>query len=293
MSWAESARELEAMGYDTLFVPDHLHSPMGPLTAMAFALAATTRLVVAPLVLACDLRNPAVLAKELCTLHEISGGRLEVGLGAGYNPLDYSRSGIAMPPPGERVSNLIEQSQLLKAVFEGNGAPVKFRGAHVDVDDLPSLPSTAFSGPRILIGGGGRRVLTHAARTADIVGVNPTTAAGRDDPATFRDALPASIDGKFELIRTAAGARFEQLEFNAWVSWASIAHDALAQARGLADWVGCTADELLESPLVLVGSEVEVAERLRARRERWGYSYTCIPQDQARAFAPIVAAVSG
>jgi hypothetical protein len=136
-------------------------------------------------------------------------------------------------------------------------------------------------------------VLTHAARTADIVGVNPTTAAGRDDPATFRDALPASIDGKFELIRTAAGARFEQLEFNAWVSWASIAHDALAQARGLADWVGCTADELLESPLVLVGSEVEVAERLRARRERWGYSYTCIPQDQARAFAPIVAAVSG
>jgi probable F420-dependent oxidoreductase len=293
MSWAESARELETMGYDTLFVPDHLHSPMGPLTAMAFALAATTRLVVAPLVLACDLRNPAVLAKELCTVHHLSGGRLEVGLGAGYNPLDYSRSGIPMPTPGERVSNLIEQTQLLKAVFEGNGAPVSFRGTHVDVDDLPSLPSTAFSGPRILIGGGGRRVLAHAARTADIVGVNPTTAAGRDDPATFRDALPDSIDRKFDLIRDEAGARFGALEFNAWVSWAAVTNDALAQATGLAEWVGCSADELLGSPLVLVGSETEIVHRLRERRDRWGYTYTCLPQEQARAFAPVVAAVSG
>jgi probable F420-dependent oxidoreductase len=293
MSWADSARELEAMGYDTLFVPDHLHSPMGPISAMAFALAATSRLVVAPLVLACDLRNPAVLAKELCTLHELSGGRLEVGLGAGYNPLDYSRSGILMPSPGDRVSNLIEQTQLLRAVFESNGQPVSFRGARVNVDDLPSMPSSTVAGPRILIGGGGRRVLSHAARTADIVGVNPTTAAGRDDPATFRDALPESIDRKFELVRTAAGARFEQLEFNAWVSWASVTNDARSQAKGLADWVGCTADELLDSPLVLVGSEAEIVQRLRGRRERWGYTYTCIPQDQARAFASIVAAISG
>ena len=283
MSWADSAREVEAMGYDTLFVPDHLHSPMGPLTAMAFALAATSRLVVAPLVLACDLRNPAVLAKELGTLHALSGGRLEVGLGAGYNPLDYSRSGIEMPAPGERVTNLIEHTALLRAVFDAKGEPVSVHGAKVHADDLPTAQvEPTLKPPRILIGGGGKRVLTHAARHADIVGVNPTTAAGRDDPATFRDALPASIDDKFALVRREAGDRFEGLEFNAWVSWAGITSDATSQAEGLAKWVGCTATELLDSPLVLVGTEAEVQHRLHVRRERWGYTYTCIPQDQAR-----------
>lgn len=294
-TWTQSALELEQLGYDTVFVPDHLHSPWGPLATMAAIAATTTRIRVAPLVLACDLRNPAVVAKELATIDAISGGRLVVGLGAGYNPLDYERSGIPMATPGVRVSRMIEYTAILRACFTGEpGASVDVRGEHFDVVGMvPGPGGSSPSGPPILIGGGGRRVLRHAALHADIVGVNPSTAAGRDDPATFRDALPTSIDSKFQLVRETAGDRFDHLEFNAWISWAAITDDALGQAAGLAEWVGCTAAELLESPLVLVGSQAQVIDQLERRRERWGYHYMCLPQSEARTFAPVVAELSG
>ena len=106
----------------------------------------------------------------LGTLHALSGGRLEVGLGAGYNPLDYSRSGIVMPDPGERVTNLIEHTALLRAVFAAKGEPVTVHGVKVHADDLPTAQvEPTLAAPRLLIGGGGKRVLTHAARHADIV----------------------------------------------------------------------------------------------------------------------------
>ncbi len=78
LTWAESARELEQLGYSTLFVPDHLHEGLGPITAMATAVAATTSLVVAPMVFATDFRHPAVLARELASIDLLSDGRLEV-----------------------------------------------------------------------------------------------------------------------------------------------------------------------------------------------------------------------
>ena len=108
MSWADSARKLESLGYSTLVVPDHFHQGLGPLTAMATAATATSTLKVSSMVMNTDLRHPAVLARELASIDILSEGRLEVGLGAGYNPLDYRRSGIAMDPPSVRVDRLIE-----------------------------------------------------------------------------------------------------------------------------------------------------------------------------------------
>lgn len=294
-TWAESARELEAIGYSTVYLPDHLHSPWGPIATMAAIAASTSTIRVAPLVLACDLRNPAVVAKELASIDAMSGGRLVVGLGAGYNPLDYTRSGIDMQAPGVRVSRLIEYTALLRAIFTAPpGASVDFHGDHFVVSDLPAVPQCASpSGPPILIGGGGQRVLRHAAQHADIVGINPSTAAGRDDPATFRDALPTSIDRKVELVQGVAGERWSALEVNAWVSWAAISATATADAEGLARWVQCTASEILDSPLVLVGSHAQVVDQLQRRRERWGYHDICLPQSSARAFASVVAELSG
>ena len=133
-SWADSARELEALGYSTLFVPDHFHSGYGPITAMATALAATTTLCVAPLVMAVDFRHPAVLAKEIATLDAMFPGRVELGVGAGYNPLDYSRSGIRMDPPGVRVSRLEEYVQVLRLLFSGE--EVSFAGADFQLEAI-------------------------------------------------------------------------------------------------------------------------------------------------------------
>jgi probable F420-dependent oxidoreductase len=291
-TWVESARHLEALGYSTLFVPDHMHEGYGPLVAMTAAAMATTSLVVAPMVFACDFRNPAVLARELASIDVLSEGRLEVGLGAGYNPLDYSRSGIPMDRPGVRIDRLIEHVAVLRGLF--GPAPFTFSGEHYRIEDLDGTPKPYRpGGPPIIVAGGGKRLLTFAATAADIIGVNPTTAAGRDNVATAQDALPASIDTKFGWIREAAGDRFDSIEFTAWLGTAAVTNDKSTLVDKLSTRFGASADDVLGSPIVLVGSESEIEERLHERRERWGYSYTVLQARTALDFAPIVARLGG
>lgn len=292
MSWADSAREIEALGYSTLFVPDHFHEGFGPITAMAVAAMATTTLRVAPMVFACDFRHPAVVARELASIDVFSEGRLEVGLGAGYNPLDYSRSGIPMDSPGVRVDRLIEHTAVLRGLFGTD--PLTFTGEHYRIETLDGTPKPhRAGGPPIIVAGGGRRLLTFAATAADIIGVNPSTAAGRGSVAMAQNALAQSIDEKFEWIRAASAERFDSLEFNAWLSIAEITDDVGAYEERLTRRWGAPLDDVLASPVVLIGTEAEIAQRLMARRDRWGYSYTVLQSQSAHAFAPLVRRLSG
>src|SRR5258705_686134 len=138
-TWADTVRELEALGYSTLFVPDHFDEGFGPIAAMAAAAAVTTTLKVGSLVFDCDYRHPAVLARELASIDLLSEGRLEVGLGAGWKKLDYDRSGIAMEAPKVRVDRMIEHTKILKALFVQEG-PVNFVGEHYRITELPRTP---------------------------------------------------------------------------------------------------------------------------------------------------------
>src|ERR1700742_305430 len=138
MTWAESARHLEALGYSTLFAPDHFDEGLGPIAARPAAAAATTELTVATAVFAADFRHPAVLARELAAIDVLSEGRLEVGLGAGYQVNDYRSSGIAMDPPKVRVDRLVEYVAVLRGLFaEG---PFSFAGEHFTIDRLDGTP---------------------------------------------------------------------------------------------------------------------------------------------------------
>src|SRR6478736_10317423 len=185
-TFADSARELEGLGFSTVFVPDHFDEGLGPITAMAVAAAATTTLNVGTLVLDCDFRHPAVLARELASIDALSGGRLEVGLGAGWKRLDYQRSGIVMNAPKVRVSRMIEHTRVLRALFAEE--PCNFEGAHYRITDLDGTPKPfRKGGPPFLIGGGGKRVLGFAAREADIVGVYASIHSGEIDTAAARD----------------------------------------------------------------------------------------------------------
>jgi probable F420-dependent oxidoreductase len=243
-------------------------------------------------VLAADFRNPAVEARELATIDLLFDGRVEVGLGAGYNPLDYSRSGIPMDPPGVRVGRLIEHTRVLRGLF--SGAPFSFEGEHYRIEDLTLIPAPATpGGPPILIGGGGPRLLQFAAREADIVGVNPSTAAGRNDPRTAQDCLPAAFDRKLEIVRAAAGDRFDSLELNGWLSTVVMTSDARSAAEHLAPRFSTTVDDLLDAPVLLFGTVDEMVERLQARRERWGLSYFVVQAGVAREFAAVVARLAG
>jgi len=290
MSWADSAREVEAMGYSTLFVPDHFHQGWGPIAGMATTAAATTSLIVAPLVLACDFRHPAVLARELASIDVLSGGRLEIGLGAGYNELDYSRSGIPMDSPGIRVDRLMEHTRVLQQLFADG--TTNFVGNHYRITELDGTPKPVTpGGPPIIIAGGGARLLRFAAQHADIIGINPST-KGKGRP-TAQDALPERIDEKVALVRAEAGERFDTLELNAWLSVAEISEDTSTTVDALTGRFGAARDDVLASPIVLVGSASEVVERLLQRRERWGYSYIVVQGSAARAFAPVVASLRG
>jgi len=292
-TWTESVREIEALGYTTLFMPDHVDSPLAPLTAMAAAVTATTTLKVAPLVLDCDFRHPAIVAKELATIDLLSGGRLEVGLGAGWKKVDYDESGIPMDRPGVRVSRMIEHTQVLRALFAGE--PVTFAGEHYTITGLVGSPSPhTAGGPPFILAGGAPRMLRFAGANADIVGVNPSIHSGEIDGDASRDAMADRIDEKVGWVREGAGDRFDDLEINAWVAAAQYTDDPLGTATALAPFFG-TDDplELLSSPMTMIGDVASLTEELNRRRDRWGYSYTVVPGDHARSFAPLVAALTG
>jgi len=291
-TWADSARVCEDLGYSTLFVPDHFDEGLGPIAAMATAAAVTTTLRVGALVFDCDFRHPAVLARELATIDVLSQGRLEVGLGAGWKTLDYDRSGIAMDRPGVRVSRMIEHTRIMKALFAEE--PVTFAGEHYTITDLPGTPRPHTpGGPPILIGGGAPRLLRFAGAVADIVGVNASIHSGEIDTDAAHDALPERIDEKVGWLREGAGARFGEIEINAWLAAAEITNDTAAVADVMGQLFGADPAQVVASPLTLIGSVGECADRLQERRDRWGYSYTVVPGDKAHDFAPLVARLAG
>jgi probable F420-dependent oxidoreductase len=291
MTWTDSVRELEALGYDALHAPDHFDEGLGPITAMASAAAVTENLVVATAVLAADFRHPAVLARELAAIDVISAGRLEVGLGAGYNVDDYRWSGIPMDPPKVRVDRLIEYVAVLRGLFADG--PFTYEGDHFQIDALDGTPPPHTpGGPPIFVAGGGPRMLRFAARHADIVGVNPSLPTSEKRAEAARDGVAASIDNKFALVRGAAGDRYDALTFHGWLRHAQVTDDGRGAAAEIAAATGLEVEDVLDSPFVLVGSVDEIVERLRARRERWGYSYYTVQQPSAHEFAPVVAALT-
>ena len=288
MTWEESARHLESLGYSTLFAPDHFDEGYGPITAMATAAAATTTLHVATAVFASDFRHPAVLARELASIDQLSHGRLEIGIGAGYQVNDYNGSGIVMDPPGVRVDRMIEHITVLKGLFADG--PFTFAGEHYRIGGLDGSPKPYRpGGPPIFVAGGGKRMLAFAAQHADIVGVNPALSSSLARAASYPDALPESIDTKLEWVREAAGPRFDDLEIHAWLKYAHVTEDARSKVEPMTQRFGAEADQVLASPVVLVGSVGEIIDRLHERRARWGFSYFTIQQPAARQFAPVLA----
>src|SRR4051794_15610382 len=166
--WAAKARRLEDLGYATLCMPDHFDDQLAPMPALTAAAAATTTLRVGTLVLGNDYRHPLITAKEAATVDVLSGGRFELGIGAGWMGSDYEQSGIGLDPPGVRIERLAESLAVVKGLLAGG--KFSFAGRYYSVTRHPGTPA-AVQRPRppILVGGGGRRILSLAGREADIV----------------------------------------------------------------------------------------------------------------------------
>src|SRR5579864_6884469 len=225
-SWAEQARKAEDLGYSTLLMPDHFGDQLAPVPALMAAADATSELRVGTLVFDNDYRHPVVLAKEAATLDVLSGGRLELGLGAGWMRTDYEQSGIAYDPPGVRVERFAEGVEVVTGLLEGDG-PFSFSGRHYTVSEHHLLPRPVQQPrPPLILGGGGRRVLTIAARHADIVSINVDLRAGLGGAEAAPNASPDSTRQKVAWVKEAAGDRFDDIELNCLIGFAVITDDA-------------------------------------------------------------------
>lgn len=290
-AWRQRARRCEALGYSTLYMPDHFTEQWGPLVALTVAAEATTTLNVGGLVFDNDYRHPVVLAKEIATLDLVSGGRVELGLGAGWMATDYQASGIPLDEPRRRVDRLEEALEVYRQLFGGEAT---FAGDHYRVTGAKGLPVPASpGGPKLVIGGGGRRVLSLAARHADVVGVNPSLRSGAVDAATARSAVAERYDQRLAWIREAAGDRLEDIELQALTFVVAVDGDRDEVARMLAPGLGISEDDAKEVPIALVGSVEEICDQLVERRERWGLSYWVVHDQEMEAFAPVVERLAG
>jgi len=291
-TWRERARQVEALGYSTLYLPDHFTEQWGPLVGLTIAAEATERLNVGALVFDNDYRHPIVLAKEIATLDLATEGRVEFGIGAGWMKTDYEQSGLPYDRPGLRIERMEEGLAIMKALWADGKCT--FAGRHYDITDAEGTPAPYTKPhPPVCIGGGGRRVLGIAAREADIVGFNAMLTAGYVGPEVAATAKPANFDERVQWVREAAGDRFDQLELQCHTSFVMVVDNREEIAAGMAGAFGLTAEEALQIPLVLVGTIDQLCEDLIARRERWGFSYWVVSSDAMEAFAPVVERLAG
>ena len=290
--WAEVARKTEDLGYSSLFLPDHFGDQLAPLPAMMAAADATTDLRVGALVFDNDYKHPVVLAKEIATVDLLSGGRVELGIGAGWMNTDYAQSGIQHDSAAVRVDRMEEGISVMKALFADGSA--HFAGDHYTISGLDGLPKPVQKPhPPFLIGGGGKRVLSIAAREADIVGINPALRSGAVDASSASDATAEATDRKSGWIRAAAGDRYDDLEINCLVFAVIVTDDPAGSAEMMGSLFGVSADEVLDVPHVMIGSVDSIRDQLIARRERWDMSYFVVQADAMEAAAPIVARLAG
>ncbi len=291
-TWADLARRVEGLGYSALTVSDHFDDQYATTPALMAAADATTTLRIGSLTYGNDYRHPVVLAKEAATIDLLSGGRLEFGLGAGWMTTDYEEAGIALDRPGVRIARLAEALDVITGLWADE--PCTVEGVHYQVRGLEGFPKPLQRpGPPILIGGGGRKVLTLAARRADIIGLNIALHAGRIDEQAGPSATHEATLEKVEWIRTAAGPRFDDIELQVRVHLAAVTDDRVGLAEAVGPALGLTPAEALVSPHALAGSVDEIVEQCVGRREAYGISCVGIGLDAMEALAPVVDRLSG
>jgi probable F420-dependent oxidoreductase len=297
-SLREIVRRAESAGYATVLIRDHFAAePFGPqlapLTTLATVAAQSTSLRLGTLVIDNDFRHPAVLAKEIATLDLLSGGRVELGLGAGWLAAEYQQTGIPFDSPGTRIARLEESIAILKGLLGGNS--VTFHGQHYRVTDLGNFPdSVQRPHPPLLLGGGARRMLSLAGSEADIISVLNTSVANGVQRDSVAERSSARLAEKVAWIRDAAGERFASIELSLFpdihiVDDHVMAAGQIAAARG---WK-VSPEAVFDMPAILIGSVDRIAEKLQALRQNLGFSYFVVSDTELEMVAPIVSRLSG
>lgn len=265
----DQARRAEAAGFDVIHTYDHLSpnwSPTLPLLAMA---EATTKLRVGPLVINNDFHHPPLLAAEYANLDHLTGGRVEMGIGAGHSFTEYAAMGMAFDPPKVRKARLAESIEILRRLFDGE--TVTYDGVHYHLTDVSTMRALQSRLP-IMAGVNGLVALAHAARHADIIGLmmlGRTLADGQSHEVRWE---ADRLDSTVAHIQSCAGRR--DVELNALVQRVKVTDDREgALHQDLLEIESLSYDDAATTPFLAYGTHDEIAAHLLSCRERWGISY--------------------
>ncbi len=303
--WRDKVRRAEDLGYSSFLIADHVLGPgpaldasghpaqdLAAVPAVAAAAEATSTIRVGFKVLCTAYRNPALLAKEAATLDLFSGGRLELGLGAGWLRHEFEAMGVPFESGASRVERLAETIEVVKAHFAGGQIDVN--GQQITVGGFAGLPRPyRAAGPPIMVGGGSRNVLGLAAREADIVSLNPDNRAGVVGGDLMSGSGPEATMRKIGWVRDGAGERFGHIEIEIGVFAMLVDDDATRAAEALGAATGLSPHDVAVHPHALVGSPSSIAEELERRRAEYGISYVTVFEQDALAFAPVVERLTG
>ncbi len=288
--WREAAKRAEGLGYSTLFLPDHFGESWSPTVPLTVAAEATTTLNVGALVYDNDYRHPLVLARDVAAMDVMAPGRIEFGLGAGWMTTDYDQSGIALDTPKVRIARMGEALEVMTQLWSQDA--VTYSGEHYQLAGATCFPRpTTPGGPKIIVGGGGPKVLAMAAQYAHIVGVNPELTSGVAGIEAAKTANADRYSERIEWIKAAAGDRFASIELQILGQMEQITDDRHDFASKMAPVFGLSPEEALQMPIVLVGTVDQICADLIERRERFGFSYIVV--HDLEAFAPVVARLAG
>ncbi|GGU96377.1 LLM class F420-dependent oxidoreductase [Streptomyces albospinus] len=277
-AWREKCRRAEELGYDVLLVPDHLGWP-APFPALVAAAEATERPRVGTFVLNAGFFNPALLAREVATTDALTGGRLELGLGTGYVKAEHDTAGLPFGTPGERVDHLERTIEELDRLLG-------------DPEHRPQAVQQPR--PPLLIGGNGPRMLRLAARHAQIAAFTGGRQAPGKPEGTLELLPPEKLAASVAAYEKYAADRAEPAELNILVQQVLVTDDRRAAAREIAArGMGVDEEQALEVPTLLIGTPAQLAEQLRERRERYGFSYITVLDPFLEAFAPVIEELKG
>jgi probable F420-dependent oxidoreductase len=285
------ARLAEHLGYTTFLIPDHLGDQFDTSLALALVAQATSTLRIGSFVFANDFRHPVLLAKTVATLDVLSGGRFELGLGAGWMQSEYERVGLSFDPPGVRIERMVEALQIIKGLFSDE--PVTFSGVHYQITGMRGNPSPVQRPrPPILLGGSGKRILSMAAREADIVNIIPRgmlEPGGVQRRIDLSDADHISLVQKVVWIREAAAERFRNMELNLFIVDVALSDRQGDGADQLAHRYALSREQVMKIPHLLAGTVDQIVARLQRARAEYGISYLVIFDEHMERLAPVVA----
>ncbi|MEV6858817.1 TIGR03621 family F420-dependent LLM class oxidoreductase [Streptomyces microflavus] len=274
-SWMEKSRRAEDLGYHVITVPDHIDMP-SPLLACVLAAEATSSVQVGTFVSNTSFYNPALFARDVVTTAQLTGGRLEVGLGAGWKKREFDQVGITFEAAGKRVDRLVatldEVTRAWSAPLPGAAAPDR---------------------PPVMIGGNGDRVLRLAARSADIV----SFAGTRFDPQGrgMQFLTGHQMQDRVALVDAELSeAGRDAVRRNIIVLRTQVTNDRPAALEDYSRFLKGTLrpEQVGELPAVLIGSPEQIAEQLIARQERFGFDYITVQESALDTFSRVIALLS-